>query len=488
MQRSRLALTVSSFGPAMPHAEIDLLTIARGTVTAPAGCGKTQLIAEALVAYQGTKPILILTHTNAGVASLRGRLERAGVPAQRYRLYTIDGWSMRIISTFPARSGHNPAILRLENARSDYPAIRDAAWRLLQAEHVNEVIRASYVQLIVDEYQDCSVPQHQIVCWLSAVPPTRVLGDPLQAIFGFQGNALADWTNAVCTHFPVAGELQTPWRWRNANAEALGQWLLHARRELIAGRSVDVRSGPDEVTWVQLTGPEDHVQRLNAARTASPTAEGRVLIIGDSINPSSQQNVASQTPGAVTVEAVDLRDLVAFGRNFDLASVNVVRDLLAFAQTVMVNLGIPVFLQRLESLTHGTARNPASESEGLALAFGRRPTYAAAADLLQSLRQQANVRAHRPEILRCAIKALRLAATGLDTFQTTAVRVREENRMLGRALPRRAVGSTLLLKGLEAEVVVILNGDSLNAANLYVAMTRGSMRLVVCSVNPLLGG
>lgn len=60
--------------------------------------------------------------------------------------------------------------------------------------------------------------------------------------------------------------------------------------------------------------------------------------------------------------------------------------------------------------------------------------------------------------------------------------------MLGRALPRRAVGSTLLLKGLEAEVVVILNGDSLNAANLYVAMTRGSMRLVVCSVNPLLGG
>jgi DNA helicase-2/ATP-dependent DNA helicase PcrA len=471
----------------MPPAEIDLLTIARGAVTAPAGCGKTQLIAEALVAYQGTKPILILTHTNAGVASLRGRLERAGVPAQRYRLYTIDGWSMRIISTFPARSGHNPAILRLENARADYPAIRDAAWRLLQAGHVNEVIRASYAQVIVDEYQDCSVPQHQITCWLSAVLPTCVLGDPLQAIFGFQGNALADWASAVCAHFPVVGELQTPWRWRNANAEAFGQWLLHARRELTAGRSVDVRTGPEQVTWIQLAGPEDHAQRLAAARTAAPTADGRVLIIGDSINPGSQQNVASQTPGAVTVEAVDLRDLVAFGRSFDLASVNVLRDLLAFAQTVMVNLGMPAFLQRLDSLTRGTARNPASESENLALAFGQVPTYAAAADVLQSLRQQPNVRAHRPEILRCAVKALRLAATGVDTFQAAAIRVREEHRMLGRALPRRAVGSTLLLKGLEAEVAVILNGDSLNAANLYVAMTRGSMRLVVCSVNPLLG-
>jgi superfamily II DNA or RNA helicase len=31
----------------MDHAEIDLRAIERGTVTAPAGCGKTQLIAHA---------------------------------------------------------------------------------------------------------------------------------------------------------------------------------------------------------------------------------------------------------------------------------------------------------------------------------------------------------------------------------------------------------------------------------------------------------
>ncbi len=60
--------------------EIDLLEISRGTVVAPAGCGKTHLIADALSRHTGTKPILVLTHTNAGVAALRGRLERAGVP------------------------------------------------------------------------------------------------------------------------------------------------------------------------------------------------------------------------------------------------------------------------------------------------------------------------------------------------------------------------------------------------------------------------
>jgi DNA helicase-2/ATP-dependent DNA helicase PcrA len=43
------------------------------------------------------------------------------------------------------------------------------------------------------------------------------------------------------------------------------------------------------------------------------------------------------------------------------------------------------------------------------------------------------------------------------------------------------VGSTLTLKGLEADAAVILDASGLNARNLYVAMTRGAKRLVICS-------
>ena len=60
----------------MPAPEIDLLDVKRGAITAPAGCGKTQLIADALSRHGSRKPILVLTHTNAGVAALRGRLDR----------------------------------------------------------------------------------------------------------------------------------------------------------------------------------------------------------------------------------------------------------------------------------------------------------------------------------------------------------------------------------------------------------------------------
>jgi superfamily II DNA or RNA helicase len=75
----------------MPADDIDLLAINLGIVTAPAGCGKTHLIAEALTRHIHAKPILVLTHTNAGVVALRGRLDRARVPSKAYRFYTIDG-------------------------------------------------------------------------------------------------------------------------------------------------------------------------------------------------------------------------------------------------------------------------------------------------------------------------------------------------------------------------------------------------------------
>src|SRR5262245_20898282 len=120
-------------GTVMPEDdEIDLLTIQRGTITAPAGCGKTHLIADALKRHDSAKPVLILTHTNAGVVALRGKLDRLGVPSRAYRLFTIDGWAMRLISMFPQRSAHDPSLLALAHPATDYPNIRVAAARLLK--------------------------------------------------------------------------------------------------------------------------------------------------------------------------------------------------------------------------------------------------------------------------------------------------------------------------------------------------------------------
>ena len=471
----------------MPDNDVDLFSINRGTVTAPAGCGKTQLIAEALTRHGGGKPILVLTHTNAGVVALRGRLDRAGVPATAYRLSTIDGWAMRLISTFPARSAHNAELLQLAHPRTDYPNIRDAAAKLLKTGHVNDILAASYARLIVDEYQDCSIRQHAVVAYAAQTLPTCVLGDPMQAIFGFGGDDLAKWDEDVCTYFPLAGELDTPWRWINAGAEPLGRWLLNVRAKLLRGEPIDLRIAPSSVTWVALDGTEDYQRRLRAARVRPPGGQGGVLIIGDSTNPDGQRRFASQTPGAVTVEAVDLRDLIAFAKAFDLGAPDALERLANFAQLVMRNVGAADLVRRAQSLMRGTARHPPTQVEETALSFVRSPSCGFAIDVLVEIGKEGGTSTHRPAVLRACIRALQLCE-GTDglSFQDAAIRMREQNRLVGRPLPRRAVGSTLLLKGLEAAVVVILNSDALDARNLYAALTRGSKALTVCASSPIL--
>jgi hypothetical protein len=465
--------------------EIDVLTIERGAITAPAGCGKTHLIADALTRHTGAKPIMILTHTNAGVVALRGRLDRLDVPFKAYRLATIDGWAMRLISTFPQRSGHDPALLDLAHPGTDYPNIRVAAGKLLKAGHINDVLRATYDRLIVDEYQDCSIRQHGLIWYAARTLPTIVLGDPLQAIFGFGADPLVGW-DQITKYFPLIGQLNTPWRWINAGAEPLGRWLLKVRERLLRGEAIDLRQAPAGVSWVELNGSNDHAKRLAAARVRAPARDACVLIIADSTNPASQRQFASQTPGAVTVEAVDLRDLVAFAQRFELNAPDAIDQLAQFAGSVMANVGATDFVGRVRAIDEGR-RGEAGDAERVALDFIRRPNYLAAADVLVEIGKLPGVRTHRPAVLRACLRALQLCndTEGLN-LHDAALRMREQNRLIGRPLPRRAVGSTLLLKGLEGDLAVILNADGLDSRNLYVAMTRGSKGLIVCSSSPVL--
>ncbi|CAG9225652.1 DNA helicase [Paraburkholderia sabiae] len=465
----------------MANPEINLLGITRGSVTAPAGCGKTQLIADTLAAHSGTKPVLVLTHTNAGVAALRARFTALRVPPNAYRLATIDGWSMRLVSMFPTRSELDATVLNLENPNQDYPAIRQAAIRLLASGALDAALKSSYVHLIVDEYQDCSVPQHSLIWYTSLILPTCVLGDPLQAIFGFKGSPLIGW-KTVQEHFADAGTLGVPWRWRNAGTEQFGLWLLAVREALRTGAPVDLTTFPSSVRWQPIDAANPHLARLSAAQTNAPNTAGRVLVVCGATNKAGQQELASQTPGAVTAEAVDMTDLLRFMRAYSPSAPPIgLQQLFALAQSVMTNCGIAELNRRLDTLTRQTARNPPNAVEKAALDFLANATYSAAIELLHAMREKEGVRVFRPAILRAALATFRAvdgtAISPVDAF----VRVREESRFTGRTLPRRSVGSTLLFKGLEAEVAVVMDAHELDAKNLYVAMTRGSQLLVVCS-------
>ena len=462
----------------------DPLIINRGAITAPAGCGKTHLISDAVCRHSRTKPILVLTHTNAGVAALKGRLKKLGVRSNCYKLSTIAGWCMKVAGTYCRRSGLDPTSLQLNKPDRDYQNISNAIIQLLKNNHIDDIIRATYDRLIVDEYQDCTQAQHEIICLLSELLPTCVLGDPLQTVFNFKGDA-PDWKTKVLAHFTDAGALSTPWRWDNAGKSNFGKWLLSCRNSFINKTPIDLRKAPSEVSWERLSGTHmDFNQKIATASKHSHAKSDSVLIIANSSIKITHQKYAMRIYGAVVVENTELSDFVTFAKNLDMHSSTAVNELIHFAGSVMTGVGAPNMIKRIYSLSTGTARKPPTDAERAAIQFKTTQTPKSAAEFLVAVHQQHGTHTYRNLLLGACVRALNACSDGGADFAENAVRVREQYRYLGRTLPRCAVGSPLLLKGLEANVSVVLDADTLSTNELYVAMTRGSHKLVVCAKSP----
>ncbi len=471
----------------------EVLEAQRGHILAPAGCGKTELLAKS-IAVPTEKPSLVLTHTTAGVAALRNRLKRAEVPLQHYRLNTIAGWALNLISMFPERAGyyHNPTD---ELNGRIYIAIQNAIAALCQSGDIHSEIRATYGRLLVDEYQDCSNSQHSIVDGVANAIPTVVFGDPMQAIFGFGGDLLPDWNDRVVPVFPEIGQLDIPWRWNNAGANDLGAWLLAVRDALTTGQRIDVRTCPGRVFWHQLT---NDVNQNMMAQIAAQYEISRqhpnesLLIIGDSIQTASRHNYASRAQGVSVVEPVDFRDVITSANQMNgQRGPELLQSCINFLITVMTNVYGDRLQTRIQSILANRHRNAPTPPELSAVGLNQGGGYREAANFLLAMSEDRDRRVYRHSAFNIMVQSLKTAAeSATQELSEIAANFREQRRHAGRIIPNKAVGSTLLLKGLEADHVLILDadrpGNTMSKEHLYVALTRGAKSVHVFSRNPIL--
>jgi hypothetical protein len=246
-----------------------------GFVQAPAGCGKTETIARTVGLYcDGCQ--LILTHTLAGVDSLRQRFRRHGVPSRKYHLDTIAGWAWNWVRMYPANSGYVGS-----TDLADWARIYPAMLNLLQKPFVQQGILNSYSGVLVDEYQDCTGQMHAVVAELNRILPCRVLGDDLQGIFDFK-EELVDWSDVASAFSNNLGALETPHRWiKEGNNEELGRWLLGARDAFRGGREPSYRGSPVQhrsVSYDTLPSTLSGIVR---------NCSGRICLIGSKKKPLS---------------------------------------------------------------------------------------------------------------------------------------------------------------------------------------------------------
>lgn len=202
----------------------------KSMVVAPAGHGKTHCIVESLNLCQNNQ--LILTHTNAGVASIKDKVRKVGVKTT-FSVETICGFAQKYVEAFITKE-----LIPEQDNPNYFPFVVSTAVELFKRKAIQLVIKANHTGLFVDEYQDCTKSQHLLITILSEFLPTHILGDPLQGIFDFNNEILVDF-NSDLNNYKLTAELSTAWRWANSNKE-LGADLQKMRQDLIEKNHIKI--------------------------------------------------------------------------------------------------------------------------------------------------------------------------------------------------------------------------------------------------------
>ena len=448
-------------------------------VVLPAGAGKTELIARATrFASEASERQLILTHTHAGVHALRARLARLGVAPQSYKLTTIAGWALKWALHYPSVSGLTTTE---PNTQDEWDAVYEGARRVLANPHLASSVRESYGGAFVDEYQDCTSRQHSLSLALAHLMPLRVLGDPLQGIFGFTGDSIL-WSKDVESNFVPLKVEECPWRWAESNPE-LGEWLLELRQALLQGKPIDLSVAP--IKWRSTTSPASQVTTSKAV--ASDEAASVVAILKW---PNQCHNLAKKLGGEFSsMEELESKDLLKHANAIDLAGsgCEVAVVLLRIARECITGLpaAVKTMQTRLEAerLPRVTASTTYVSVVRAVLKIADSPTPANVLAAAETIEAISGVFVHRSELWGAIKRSIAVQRDeGLDTTLASALVVRDRTRENGRAAQQRTVSRTLLVKGLEYDHAMILNAGLLNnAQDFYVAATRGRRTLNILS-------
>ena len=463
-----------------------------GYVIAPAGCGKTHLIAQATALSVGRQ--LILTHTYAGVNALRRKMRNLGVNSKLYRVDTIASWALRLSLSYSSTSGWNNERPATNEQWND---LYGCCSNLLDNEFIRRILRASYEGVYVDEYQDCSTAQHGIVVKLTRDLPSRLLGDPMQGIFDFRGQQPVDWTQHVEGSFERLRDLDVPHRWLQTESAELGDWLLKVRQQLEQGQAIDLRSNlPGAVRFVQANASNGDLFRLqgNTCRFLECDRSHSVIAIhkGSQEYKAKCHTLSRNLSGKYSsIEEVEGKDLFTFVRKINDARSSAARlkVVIGFAKKCMtaVRQNIPSGTWRGESVAiRANTRNP--EAARFANEFLAEPTSMALLGFLQAIRTSDGVKVFRADLFNRAIGVLRKHELHPQlTLEEAAEKYHGEFRHKGRPLYRRKlIGTTLLVKGLEFDHAIVLDATSLSKKELYVALTRGARSLRIISTSPVL--
>lgn len=232
------------------------------TVEAAAGCGKTYEAVGLACAVAATlsppESVLLLTHTHAAKDEFARRIATTK-GAAKVHISTIDSFLVELCTPYTAPLAL-PTALRdsLLNRTTSLAQVAEKASELLKRSPIVAQLQGvRFPFIILDEHQDASKVQHEVITSIAQPGNIRVrfFGDPMQAIYDFDGVPAIDW-EALCGGSDVHCALMTPWRW--SSSPDLGRWIASARANLAALQALpDIPKNSKELRSIIVAGADD---------------------------------------------------------------------------------------------------------------------------------------------------------------------------------------------------------------------------------------
>lgn len=465
------------------------LSAEKSMILAPAGYGKTYTIAEVLAAYHGSKKILVLTHTHAGIASLKEKFDQKQIPSSLYVLDTICSFALNLTKTYHVAKEEIPSESDV-NDLFKYSIIH--ATTILKANPIKHLIKSQYDHLIVDEYQDCSVAQHQMILEFASSVKTHLLGDPLQAIFDFRDESIVDFDDESFNLFKTnCQSLDTPWRWINAGNAWLGKDLASIRERLLAGQDIDISNY--KAIEVIIGNKNDYAKPGSAykRRIYGELINDAILIHPNNTSINPRKSFVKQFHQLQIIESIDDRDYYKWCYMFDQHSgMQLIKDVADLLREVGSKTIVNTWLKEDGTFKKKHRQEDKAIIQSLipyTTSLINNKSYKSIAQLIEKIKMLLNITIYRKEFYRDICQILFEANMLGLTSSESLLRNRNLLRRKGRKAIKKSIGTTLLTKGLEFDHVVVLNAHEFkDPRHLYVALTRSCKRLIVITDNPIL--
>ena len=449
-------------------------------IIAPAGHGKTEMIAE-MVSFSSGKQLL-LTHTNAGVDALEKRLQKRKILKERYVVTTIAAfcikWCLSYDNTGEFDKNLSPLNGRTE-ANKYYAQLYTGAKKIFETEWAGQVLKATYTGIVVDEYQDCIQEQHEIILTMRKHLPVRVLGDPMQGIFSFAGK-LVDWNNL---EYPIINVSTKPWRWQKSNP-SLGDYLMDIRQQIyptLTGKNckLKIESQDDSVEIIEPSKFNGYA----LLRELKPYSS----VVYITRWSRQQLNFCSQMPGIFQYdEKQECDELFNYANLFDeQKDAKLFLTVIKFVSecSTKINAGLRSYINRLKADNFDFSRIKKHPDFGTILSESMScDKKKSILKMLVWLSNNPAFKQYRTELLFEMIRSVKYAIEQDVSISEAANHIRKD-----AALQRRYTGfkflssRTVLSKGLEFDCVIIDMTTPLPAKDFYVAMTRAIKKIYIIS-------